>query len=155
MVFTHNMLSENIRVQSVELLNRHLAAAIDPHAQLTHAHWNVRRPGFVAIHELFDKVTGEVDTYADQMAERAGARGTFQTAMERSFLTTYTLDIADPKEHIFVVAATLAAFGQSAPEASDLAAGFGDANTADLFTHISRGLDQQIWLVESHIDPEQ
>ncbi|MDQ0505810.1 DNA starvation/stationary phase protection protein Dps [Xanthobacter agilis] len=160
MVFTHNTLSENIRVQSVELLNRHLAAAIDLHAQVKHAHWNVRGPGFIAVHELFDKVAGEVDAYTDQIAERAGAlggvaRGTVQTAMERSFLTTYALDIADPKEHVFAVAATLAAFGQSAREASDLAAGFGDANTADLFTHISRGLDQQIWLVESHIDPEQ
>ncbi|MDI4657829.1 hypothetical protein K9U41_15640, partial [Xanthobacter autotrophicus] len=36
--------------------------------------------------------------YSDQIAERAGAlggvaRGTFQTAVERSFLTTYPLDM--------------------------------------------------------------
>lgn len=29
MVFTHNTLSQNIRVPSAELLNTHLAAAID------------------------------------------------------------------------------------------------------------------------------
>jgi hypothetical protein len=39
---THNTLSENIRAQSVELLNKHLAAAIDLHAQVKQAHWNVR-----------------------------------------------------------------------------------------------------------------
>jgi hypothetical protein len=41
---THNSLSENIRAQSVELLNKHLAAAIDLHAQVKQAHWNVRGP---------------------------------------------------------------------------------------------------------------
>jgi hypothetical protein len=30
---THNTLSENIRGQSVELLNKHLAAAVDLHGQ--------------------------------------------------------------------------------------------------------------------------
>ncbi|MCG5234360.1 hypothetical protein [Xanthobacter oligotrophicus] len=73
--------------------------------------------------------------------------------MERSFLTTYPLDIADEKEHVFAVSATLAAFGQSARDSIDHAAGFGDASTADLFTAITRGIDRQIWLVESHIAP--
>ncbi|MCG5234359.1 ferritin-like domain-containing protein [Xanthobacter oligotrophicus] len=73
MVFTHSTLSENIRVQSAELLNRHLAAAIDLHAQVKHAHWNVRGAGFIAIHKLFDEVAGEVETYSDQIAERAAA----------------------------------------------------------------------------------
>ena len=30
---THNTLSENIRTQTAEILNRHLAAAIDLHGQ--------------------------------------------------------------------------------------------------------------------------
>jgi starvation-inducible DNA-binding protein len=72
---TRNTLSENIRAQSVELLNRHLAAAIDLHAQVKQAHWNVRGPGFVAIHELFDKVSAEVGDYSDRIAERAGRPG--------------------------------------------------------------------------------
>ena len=38
---THNTLSENIRTQAVELLNRRLAAAIDLHGQLERAHCNV------------------------------------------------------------------------------------------------------------------
>ncbi len=52
---TRNTLSENIRAQSVELLNKHLAAAIDLHAQVKQAHCTVRGPAFIAIHELFDK----------------------------------------------------------------------------------------------------
>ncbi len=53
---THNTLPEAVRMQSVPALNRHLAAAIDLHGQLKHAHWNVRGPGFIAVHELFDTV---------------------------------------------------------------------------------------------------
>ena len=72
---THNTLSENIRGQSVELLNKHLAAAIDLHAQVKQAHWNVRGPGFISIHELFDKVAVAVEDYSDSIAERVGGLG--------------------------------------------------------------------------------
>ena len=47
---THNTLSLEIRIQSAELLNKHLAAAIDLHGQVKQAHWNVRGPNFIAIH---------------------------------------------------------------------------------------------------------
>jgi starvation-inducible DNA-binding protein len=156
---TRNTLSENIRAQSVELLNEHLAAAIDLHAQVKQAHWNVRGPSFIAIHELFDKVSVDVENYSDLIAERAGglggtAYGTIQVVAERSFLVPYPLGIADEQQHVFAVSATLAAFGQSVREAIGQAATFGDVDTADLFTEISRGVDQQLWFVESHIAPK-
>ncbi len=155
---TRNTLSENIRAQSVELLNLHLAASIDLHAQVKQAHWNVRGPSFIAIHELFDKVSEAVEEFSDQVAERAGglggtAQGTIQVAAERSFLIPYNLGIADESEHVFAVAGALAAFGQSTREAVTKATDFGDVDTADLFTEISRGIDQQLWFVESHVAP--
>jgi starvation-inducible DNA-binding protein len=156
---THNTLSENVRTQSVELLNRHLAAAIDLHGQLKQAHWNVRGPSFIGVHELFDKVAGEAESYSDLIAERAAglggvAEGTVQVASERSFLIPYPLRIADENQHIFAVSATLAAFGQSARDAIGQSETVGDADTADLFTEISRGVDHQLRLVESHVAPK-
>jgi starvation-inducible DNA-binding protein len=155
---THNTLSGNIRAQSVELLNKHLAAAIDLHAQVKQAHWNVRGPGFIAIHELFDKVSIEIENYSDMIAERTGglggtADGTVQIAAERSFLVPYPLGIGDEKQHVFAISGTLASFGQSLREAVGQATKFGDADTADMFTQISRGVDQQLWFVESHLGP--
>ncbi len=155
---THNTLSENIRGQSVEVLNRHLAAAIDLHAQVKQAHWNVRGPGFIAIHELFDRVAEAVEEYADMMAERAGglggtAHGTVQIAAEKSFLVPYPLQIADCNAHVFAVSNALAAFGQSVREAIGQATNFADLDTADLFTEVSRGIDKQLWFVESHRAP--
>ena len=156
---SRNTLAEPIRMQSVALLNRHLAAAIDLHAQMKQAHWNVRGLSFIAIHELFDKVSVEVEAYSDMIAERAGglggtAHGTIQVAVAQSFLLPYPLGIADEPQHIFAVAGALAAFGESVREAVGLATAFGDVDTADLFTEISRGVDHQLWFVESHVNPQ-
>lgn len=157
---THNTLPEKIRIQSVELLNLQLAAAIDLHAQTKQAHWNVRGPGFIAIHELFDKVSTEVEAFSDLLAERAGglggtANGTIQTAVKHSYLIPYPLGIADEMQHLFAVSGALAAFGESIREAIEKSTAIEDPTTADLFTEISRGVDQQLWFVESHLAPKQ
>lgn len=153
---TSNTLSENIRFKSAELLNRHLAAAIDLHAQVKQAHWNVRGPAFIAIHELFDKVADVVEGYSDLFAERAAtlgstAEGTIQSAVKRSFLERYELGVAEEKAHLAAVTAALAVFGDTARKAIDEAAAFGDQDTSDVFTEVSRGVDYQTWLVESHL----
>ena len=166
MLPTRNTLSANIRPQSVELLNKHLAAAIDLHGQMKQAHWqmkqahwNVRGPNFIAIHTLFDQVAGKVEAYSDLIAERArglggAAEGTIQVAARLSFLLAYPLGVADEQEHVFAVSGALAAFGESVREGVDHAAASGDADTADLLTEVSRGVDQQLWLVESHATPQ-
>lgn len=160
MLKTHNTLPETIRIQSVELLNLHLAAAIDLHAQMKQAHWNVRGPGFIAIHELFDRVSTAVEGYSDLLAERAGglggtANGTIQKAVAHSFLIEYPLGIADEPQHLFAVSGALAAFGSSIREAIEKSTAIGDPTTADLFTEISRGVDQELWFVESHFVTKQ
>jgi len=157
---THNTLPEEIRVQSVALLNLNLAAAIDLHAQMKQAHWNVRGAGFIAIHELFDKVSSQVEDFSDLIAERAGglggtANGTIQTAGKRSYLNPYPLGIADELQHLFAVSNALAAFGGAIREAIEKSTAIEDPTTADLFTQISRGVDQQLWFVESHLAPKQ
>jgi starvation-inducible DNA-binding protein len=155
---TRNTLSANIRAESVALLNKTLASAIDLHGQMKQAHWNVRGPNFIALHGLFDKCADEACSYSDLIAERARslggqAEGTIQRAARFSCLLAYPLGVADEQQHVFAVSGALAAFGESAREAIDRAAGFGDADTADLFTEISRNVDQQLWLVESHGGP--
>lgn len=155
---TSNTLSENIRVKAAALLNQHLAAAIDLHAQVKQAHWNVRGFAFIAVHELLDKVAEAIEDYSDTIAERAGAlgstaEGTIQVAVERSFLEKYNLGVADEKAHLSAVTAALATFGDSVRKAIDGAAAFGDQDTSDVFTEVSRGIDYQLWLVESHLYP--
>ena len=139
---TANTLPEQIRSRSVALLNRHLAAAIDLHAQVKQAHWNVRGPTFIAIHELFDKVADAVEEYSDKIAERAGtlggsAEGTVQTATERSFLEPYQLGVGGAEAHIATVTAALASFGESAatPRRRAMAARPTTGSRARISTH--------------------
>jgi starvation-inducible DNA-binding protein len=151
-----NTLSENIRFKSAEVLNRHLAAAIDLHAQVKQAHWNVRGPAFIAIHALLDAVAEVVEGYSDTIAERAAAlgstvEGTIQAAVKRSFLERYELGVGDEDAQLAAVTAGLAVFGDSARNAIDEVAAFGDQDTSDVFAQVSRGVDYQTWLVESHL----
>ena len=81
-------------------------AAIDLHGQVKHAHWNVRGPAFIAIHELFDEIADEVEDYSYALAKRSAAVGgtaqrTVEVAAKCSFLVPYDLGITDEKEHIF------------------------------------------------------
>lgn len=156
---TSNTLSENVQTLSVELLNRHLSSSIDLEAQLKQAHWNIRGANFIAPHEMFDTVAAAVGTYADQIAERAGglgetAEGTVQNATAHSFLVPYDLGVADGAQHVFAVAGSLAAFGESSRATIGIATTQGDLETADLFTEVARGIARQLWLVESHAEPK-
>ncbi len=157
---TRNTLDETIRIQSTELLSNHLATAIDLHAQLKQAHWNVRGGNFIAIHKLFQAVSEEVESFSDMLAERAAGLGgmvdgTIQTVAKRTSLIAYPLGVADEQKHIFAISGALAAFGEGAREASASATAFGDVDTADLFTQVSRGIDLQLWFVESHMAPKR
>ena len=60
-----NTLSKNIRAQSAELLTKHLAAAMDLQALVRREYWNIRQPRFIAIRELFYKISVEVRNYSD------------------------------------------------------------------------------------------
>ena len=44
----------------------------------------------------------------------------------------------------------LAKFGTKTREAIDSADKAGDADTADLYTEVSRGVDKLLWMVEAH-----
>ncbi len=160
MNFTHNTLPLTVRETSVVILNRHLSAAIDLHAQIKQAHWNVVGPGFIAVHELFDAIAGLVEDQSDLIAERARAlggtaHGTVPIATANSFLVPYALGIADTRQHLFAVAGALAAFEQSVRSAIDETAAAGDAQTSDIFTEIGRAISKQLWFVEAHLGQAQ
>jgi starvation-inducible DNA-binding protein len=152
---TQNDLPKKARAEVVGLLNQQLADAIDLAYQAKQAHWNVKGPSFIALHELFDEVVEEIEEYVDEIAERAvvlggTAYGTVRVAAGKSRLPEYPLDISSGREHVTALSAALAAFGKTARAAIDTVAALGDADTADLFTEVSRGVDKLLWKVEAH-----
>jgi len=153
-------LSAKARAKVVDLLNARLADAIDLALQAKQAHWNVKGPNFIALHELFDKLAGELGGDVDELAERITslggvAAGTVQAVAGRSRLDAYPLDIADGRAHLDALAGAIARFGKSVRKAIADAGKAGDADTSDLFTAISRRADKHLWLLEAHLQADR
>ena len=157
---TKNNIREKTRVAMITLLNQHLADGLDLELQAKQAHWNVKGPNFIGLHELFDKVAGEVEEFSDEIAERTVqlggvALGTIQVIRKQSRLAPYPLNISSGMEHVAALSSALATFGASTRAAIDAAAKAGDADTVDLFTEVSRGVDKLLWFVEAHVQAKE
>jgi len=157
---TKNDIPAATRVKVVELLNARLADCIDLQTQTKQAHWNVKGPNFIALHELFDQINEDVEDYVDDIAERAVqlgglAEGTARMAAKRSSLAEYPAMAVDGRSHVEALSSALAAFGAAARKGIDQANELGDLDTADLFTEISRGIDKWLWFVEAHLQAER
>jgi starvation-inducible DNA-binding protein len=152
---TENDISRDRRVEISALLNQRLADAVDLQTQMKQAHWNVKGPHFIGLHELFDKIDEAVEAYVDLIAERIVqlggiAEGTARVAAGRSRLEEYPLTIADGSAHVEAVSKALSTFGHEARNSIDQADELGDVDTSDLFTEVSRGIDKWLWFVEAH-----
>jgi starvation-inducible DNA-binding protein len=157
---TKNDLPEAVRSKVIDILNARLADAIDLQTQCKQAHWNVKGPNFIALHKLFDDVNEEVEEYVDLIAERAVqlggvADGTARSVAKRSGLVEYAAKGADGREHVQALSSALSSFGKAARTAIAQTGDIGDADTADVFTEISRGVDKWLWFVEAHLTSER
>ncbi|MEH2453692.1 DNA starvation/stationary phase protection protein Dps [Nostoc sp.] len=144
------------RVQIVVILNQTLAATLDLKTQTKQAHWNVKGTDFYQLHELFDELAGELEEYIDLVAERVTALGgyalgTVRSAASDSILPEYPFDILDGKEHVTALADRFAPYAKHIREAIAKTNDLGDADTADLYTEISRTIDKRLWFLEAHL----
>src|SRR2546422_5718209 len=67
---TENDISAERRSELNALMNQRLADAVDLQMQIKQAHWNVKGPHFIGLHELFDQIDEAVEGYVDLIAER-------------------------------------------------------------------------------------
>jgi starvation-inducible DNA-binding protein len=153
---THNSLPEEQRAKLVEVLNRRLADSIDLMLQAKQAHWNVNGPQFLVLHALFGQIARGIEEHVDLLAERVvqlggSADGTAYVIARRTSLDRYPLEVADGNGHIKALAAVLASFGKHVRYAIGQATDLLDADSAALFTDISRDIDTWLWLVEAHL----
>jgi len=157
---TRNDLAAAVRGRMVELLNARLADAIDLGTQAKQAHWNVKGPNFIALHELFDQVAEHVEDHVDTLAERitalgGTAQGTVVSVSRVSSLKPYPHDITDGAQHVDALSGAVADFGAKVRKAIDDSARVGDAGTSDLFTGISREIDKDLWFLEAHLQAKR
>jgi starvation-inducible DNA-binding protein len=153
---TRNDLQSNTRTVAIELLNAHLAIAIDLALLTKQAHWNLKGPRFIAIHEMLDGFRTQIDGYVDTMAERVAqlggtALGTTQTVAKGTTLPPYPTDIYAIKDHLAALIDRYGTVASTLRKSINAAAEAGDADTADIFTETSRGLDKALWFLEAHV----
>ncbi|BCS31581.1 DNA starvation/stationary phase protection protein [Luteitalea sp. TBR-22] len=152
---TKHGLDVETRTQAIALLNARLADVIDLELQAKQAHWNVKGPNFIGLHELFDQVAEAAAKFKDEIAERAVmlggiAVGTAQAVVERTTLPPYPAEAQDWHAHVDCVSSALARFGTALRQAIEDATELEDAVTADLFTEIAHEIDKYMWFVEAH-----
>ncbi len=153
---TRNDTKNNAKAVSMQCLEARLADSIDLGLVTKQAHWNLKGPQFIGVHLMLDKFRAEQDEWTDSIAERivqlgGTAKGTVQEIDSRTSLPAYPTDIYKIADHIAALIERYAACANSMRKNIDDTADAGDADTADLFTEVSRGLDKQLWFLEAHV----
>src|SRR5450755_4025850 len=101
---TKNDIPAEKRTALAQLLNERLADLIDLQLQAKQAHWNVKGPTFISLHELFDTVSEEAEEFVDTVAERIVAlggiaEGTLSAVGKRTKLPAYPMNITSGRDH--------------------------------------------------------
>lgn len=153
---SHNDIREDIRRQIVKILNQTLATTLDLKTQIKQAHWNVKGPDFIQLHELFDELATEIEEYVDMVAERATALGglavgTARSAAEYSIIPEYPIEATDQKVHLNALVDRYATYAKHVRDAIAKTSELGDQGSADLYTEISRAIDKRLWFLEAHL----
>jgi starvation-inducible DNA-binding protein len=79
------------------------------------------------------------------------ALGTARIAAATSILPEYPLDIVDGVEHLQALAERYALYAAHLRQGIEQTDTLGDADTADLYTEISRDIDKRLWFLEAHL----
>ncbi|MCM1982390.1 DNA starvation/stationary phase protection protein Dps [Lyngbya confervoides] len=149
-------LSEETRQNVITILNQTLATTLDLQTHTKQAHWNVKGLDFLQLHELFDDMATELTAFVDMVAERVTALGgralgTAKVAASETILPAYPLDAVTGVEHLTAIADRLALYAKHVRENIGQSSDFGDEDTADLYTEISRAMDKRLWFIEAHL----
>jgi starvation-inducible DNA-binding protein len=155
MMKTHNTLKSNAKKVSIEALGALLADGIDLALLTKQAHWNIKGPRFIALHEMLDGFRSELDVHVDTMAERIVqlggiADGTAQTVAKGTRLPPYPIDITGEDKHLAALIERYAAAATAVRDGIEQSDEAGDADTADILTAYSRALDKALWFLEAH-----
>lgn len=141
----------------IDILNARLADAIDLSLIVKQAHWNLKGPNFIAVHEMLDPMRAAIDTHVDVIAERIAqldgiALGTSQVVAKATALAPYPTDIRKTADHLAALAERFATLANQVRADIDVTDEAGDADAADILTGFSRELDKDLWFIKSHLE---
>jgi starvation-inducible DNA-binding protein len=145
-----------IRLDVITLLNQTLACTMDLHSQVGQACWNIKGKDFSLLHPLFSTMLNELQAYTDMVAQRITVlggvvMGTVRMAARQSKLPEYPDAVMEGDGHVQALAERFGRCAATLRENITLVADVEDAGSAAIYTDISRGVDRQLWVLESHL----
>ena len=140
---TKNDLPSNAKSTVIGILNESLASVIDLALVTKQAHWNLKGPQFIAVHELLDTFRAQLDNHGDTIAERVvqlggTALGSLQSVSSTTKLKAYPTDIYKIHDHLDALIERYGDVANMIRKAIDDSDEAGDPTTADIFTAASR-----------------
>lgn len=143
------------RAPIIDELNVLTASTVDLYSQVKQAHWNIKGPHFVSRHELFDSLADHLRTYGDSLAERVSmlggyAAGTIRMAASSSILPEYDTRAVDGRAHIQCLVDRYETLATRVRNDIRTMAEIGEPASEDLLVQMLRGLEADLWFLESH-----
>lgn len=150
-------LPENARVEIAATLNERLADGLDLHSQIKVAHWNIKGPGFAALHPLFETFAVSLANHNDSLAERAvtlGGRayGTARHVAKASSIPDYPQETSRDLEHVRLLAERIEKYLEGVRASRTVGEKLGDTDTVDLLTGIVTEFEKHAWFLRASLD---
>ncbi len=145
-----------IRLDVITMLNQTLACTVDLRSQVRQACWNMKGKDFSLLHPLLVTMLQELQMYTDMVAERITVlggvvMGTVRMAAMQSNLPEYPDTVMEGDGHVLALVERFGHYAVNLRDNIALAADVEDAGSAAIYTDISRGVDRQLWVLETHL----
>lgn len=150
-------LPEAARKAVADTLNERLVDGLDLHSQIKVAHWNIKGPGFAALHPLFEEFAVGLAAHNDTLAERAvtlGARayGTARHVASRSRIPEYPQETTRDLEHVRQLAERIETYLDGCRESRKVAESHADTDSVDIMTGVITEFEKHAWFLRASLE---
>lgn len=150
-------LSETARKAVADTLNERLSDGLDLHSQIKVAHWNIKGPGFAALHPLFETFALGLAAHNDAIAERAvtlGGRayGTARHVASHSTIAEYPQETTRDLEHVKLLAERIEQYLDQVRASRKIAEENADTDSVDLLTAVVTEFEKHAWFLRASLD---
>ena len=146
----------DVRRAVVEILNKTLANEALLSIRTRSAHWNVSGPGFLELHVLYKSQYKQLNSIADEIAERTCTLGGLATGSLGGFLKNARLEerpgaVPSIVNLLAGHEASIQFLGEDAKKCSEQ---YADESTGDFLVNIQELHEKMASILRAHIEPQ-